>query len=248
MAKHSKGDLENEAGCRIAESGGSNAGGTNYRHVRTWLWNSATEYKVADMLPICKDGTARNGQLDRLGRPMGRGRGLCVYDALVYQTACRGMVYEKVPVALKGCSADGYGNRDVTMLHGLAFATAEAGTAQWVMLLRGTVNDLQMRRVDMSRILRASLAGELPEGTVKVRDDRRVWVSKKESKKADSSVWNPEALVTDKDGRPVQVGGWENMKDYSRLRIEWARVKNVRPDLFLDADFTPFKAELPLGL
>ena len=73
-----------------------------------------------------------------------------------------------------------------------------------------------------------------------------MWVTKKESTKADASVWNPEALVTDKDNRVVQVGGWENVKDYSRLRIEWARVKNVRPDLFLDADFIPFKAELPL--
>ncbi len=264
MGEHTKGDLENEASCRIAEAGGSHAGGIHYRKVRMFLRDISLPmalvitmtdkeyqealYRIADMLPICKDGTARDGTLDRLGRLMGRGRGLGVYDGLIRMVACNGAIAEDVPVALKGCNADGYGNRDVTMLHELAFETAKAGIPQWVMLLRGTPTNLEMRRIDMTGVLLAHLAGELPEGTVKVRDDRREWVTKKQSTKADSSVWNPEALVTDKDGRPVQVGGWENMKDYSRLRIEWARLKNARPDLFLDADFIPFKAELPIGL
>ena len=245
MGEHTKGDLEDEAYCRIRESGGTAAGtGAGYHLLRRHY--GQVDMAMADLLPPCKDGTARNGDLNRLGEPKGKGRGQGKDDATVRVEACGGQIVEMVPVQLKGCKADGYGNRDLTMYHAAAFAFAEAGISQWTMLLKGSPSDLLMRRVDASGVIRAHLAGELPEGTVKVRDDRRAWVTKKESTKADTSVWNPEALVTDKDNRVVQVGGWENVKDYSRLRIEWARVKNVRPDLFLDADFIPFKAELPL--
>ena len=247
MGEHSKGDLEEEAYCRIREAGGVAAGnGTGYHFLRRWY--GYFDQKLADMVRPAKDGKARNGSLNRLGEVKGKGRGQEKDDACIKVTACRGQIVEMVPVQLKGCKADGYGNRDLTMRHEAAFAFAQAGIPQWAMLLKGDPTNLLMRLVDVTRVIQAQLAGELPEGTVKVRDDVRRDVTAKPSRKATSSVWNPEALVKDKDGNITQVGGYENVRDYTRLRIEWARVKNVRPDLFLDADFIPFKAELPIGL
>jgi hypothetical protein len=216
MAEHSKSDLELEASCRIAEAGGCNAGnGEGYHLVRRWYGD------MADLLPPAKDGTCQAGKLDRLGRKKLKGRGQGLHDGLVRSEVIPGAIVEYVPVGIKGCKANGYGNRDVTMYHEEAFELAEAGIALWIMLTRGTPTDLEMRRIDLSGVLRASLAGELPEGTVKVRDDIR---------------------------RVKNAKGEVKVYEYKRLRVEWARVAKHAPQLFLDAGFVPFKAELPHGL
>ena len=206
-------DLELEASCRIAESGGMLAGlGEGYGHVARWLG------PLAHMLPPCRDGGARSGKVDRLGRSKQRGRGQGLMDDLVKKVIIPNQIVEYVPCWLKG-SKTGYGNRDLTLHWQVPFAMAYDGLPCWGFLLRGNTEELFMRRVNASNVILAQESDALPEGTVKLREDNRRY------EKADGTV---------------------TVYNYTRLRIEWARVAKHRPDLFLDDDWVPFKPELPV--
>lgn len=207
-------NLELEGSCRIAEAGGMLAGnGEGFRHVSYWLGG------LHNMLPPARDGVARNGKVDRLGRPLQQGRGQGLFDDVVPVTIVPGSIVEMVPAFLKGSKGKGYGNRDLTLYHEVPMAMARDGIPLWGFLLRGTVTDLEMRRVNASNVILAQEAGALPDGTVKVREDRRTY------EKADGTV---------------------KVYEYTRLRIEWARVAKHRPDLFLDNDWRPFDPTLPV--
>jgi len=219
MAKHVKNALEIEASCAFRDAGGQ-GGSDGYSAIRRW-----TGCPV-DLLPPCEDGVAKNGDLDRRGEPEARGKGMGLYDAVT----CDG-----VPVAIKGSgSGNGYGNTDVTMYHEAVIWCAEAGIPQWVMLLRGEADCMEMRRINLSDVVLAWQVGTLPEDTIVVRSDKRAWTSAKASKIAQRSVRNPE------------TGRWENETDYPRLRVLWSKVASLRGDLFWDGDFVPFKAEVPI--
>jgi hypothetical protein len=200
-------DLELEASCRIAEAGGMLAGnGAGFRYVSYWLGG------LHHLLPPARDGVARSGKVDRLGRPLQQGRGQGMMDEIipVVIPALAGhpfpAIVEMVPVALKGSKGKGYGNRDLTLYHEIPFAMAADGIPFWVILLRGTADAMEMRRIDASGVILAQQADGLPaDGTIKVYD-------------------------------------------YTRLRIEWARVAKHRPDLFLDADWREFDPTLPLPI
>ena len=236
-------DLELEASCRIFDAGGSLAGiGAGYGGVSAWLGD------LGDMLPPARDGKASCGKLDRVGRPLQAGRGQGLFDDMVPVTIVEGAIVEMVPVSIKGSKGKGYGNRDLTLHYKVPTAMAEAGIPLWVILLREIGGELQMRRINASGVINAQNLGELPPETVKIRDDARRWVTKRPSKKADTSVWNSDAKCTDDSGRITQVGGYENVKDYTRFRIEWARVAKHRPDLWLDSDWVAFDATAPIPI
>ncbi|MAG27452.1 hypothetical protein CMI47_18115 [Candidatus Pacearchaeota archaeon] len=215
-------DLELEASCRIAEAGGMLAGnGAGFRYVSYWLGG------LHHLLPPARDGVARSGKVDRLGRPLQQGRGQGMMDEIipVVIPALAGhpfpAIVEMVPVALKGSKGKGYGNRDLTLYHEIPFAMAADGIPFWVILLRGTADAMEMRRIDASGVILAQQADGLPADTVKIRDDKRKY------EKADGTI---------------------KVYDYTRLRIEWARVAKHRPDLFLDADWREFDPTLPLPI
>jgi len=151
-------DLELEASCRIAEAGGMLAGnGAGFRYVSYWLGG------LIHMLPPARDGVARSGKVDRLGRPLQQGRGQGMMDEVipVVIPALAGHPYpaivEMVPVALKGSKGKGYGNRDLTLYHEVPFAMAADGIPFWVVLLRGTADALEMRRIDASGVILAQI-------------------------------------------------------------------------------------------
>lgn len=218
---HHKHDLEIEASCRFTEADGIDAGGTEgYAATLRWLGVDPS------VLPPAKDGKAKDGTLNRLGQVVGRGRGACAVDGV----DCNG-----VPYALKGnASGSGYGNKDVTMKHRAIRATVENGMPFWVILLRGAPEEMEMRRIDLTQVIMAVDAGTLPAEVVKIRDSRQPSTSLKRSEKADESVYNKE------------TGKWDNVTVYPRMRVLWSKVAALRPDLFWDADFVPFKAEIPL--
>jgi hypothetical protein len=209
-------DLELEASCRIATAGGNLAGiGSGYGAVCTWLG------PLAEMLPPARDGRAKSGKVDRLGRPLQAGRGQGLFDEVIPMTIVEGAIVEMVPVALKGSKGRGYGNRDLTLHFRVPTAMAELEIPLWVILLREVGGMLQMRRINASEVIKAQNLGELPPETVKLRADIRKY------KKADGTI---------------------KKFEYTRFRIEWARVAKHRPDLWLDQDWVAFDATAPIPI
>ena len=229
MAKsHQRNGLEIEAGCRVAEAGGAAAGlGDGYAHVVYWM--EATGVPV----PPCRDGVAQDGELDRLGRPLQRGRGLGLFDDVwpVVLPSLAGHPYpaiiEQVPVNFKGSKSDPYGNRDLTSGKWDAeaeepeagtplaafLAAVDAGIPVWVCLLTEIDGVLMMRRADASK------------------------------------VWREGADLTTSKGKPVcwlrPFGSGAYKGRYRRVRIEWRHVPTA---LWLDADWVPFDVTSPLPL
>ena len=229
MAKsHHRNNLEIEAGCRLAEIGGMAAGvGDGYQHVRYWMEDCGAD------VPPCRDGVAQDGSLDRLGRPLQRGRGLGLFDDVwpVVHPSLAGHPYpaivEMVPVNFKGSKSDPYGNRDLTSGKwdldnncpkpntplAAFIAAVEAGTPVWVCLLTEQDGTLMMRRADASR------------------------------------VWSEGQGLTTPKGKPVchlrATGSGAYKGLYRRVRIEW---RHVPTDMWLDADWVPFDSTSPLPL
>jgi hypothetical protein len=195
-------DLETEAACQAFEQTGGTCLDPRDGHASIRLWMQEN----ASRLPPARDGVAKDGAEDRLGRPLMKGRGHGVFDMVIPVAVAPGIV-EMVPASLKGSKGRGYGNRDLTMYDEVVIDHANAGRALWVFLLREEAGTLLMRRVDASRVIR-----EAP-GCWFVRQDNR------------------------------RVG--EKVYEYTRLRIEWSRVAKEAGHLFTDADWTPFRAELP---
>jgi hypothetical protein len=229
MAKnHNRNGLEIEAGCRLAEVGGKAAGvGDGYAHVSYWMEQAGVR------VPPCRDGVAQDGSLDRLGRPLQRGRGLGLFDDVwpVVHPALAGFPYpaivEMVPVNFKGSSSDPYGNRDLTSGKwdldndcpvsdtplAAFFACVETGTPVYVCLLTEVDGVLMMRRADAVRVWTECFDLDTPKG-------------------------KPVCHL-----RITGSGAYKGL--YRRVRIEW---RHVPAHLWLDADWTPFdsKATLPL--
>ena len=238
-------ELEESASLQIARSGGMmaghNAGGNGYRHLSYYLGG------LVHLLPPCKDGTARDGSTDEDGRAQQKGRGQGCFDDMWPTHLAGGAIIDLTPVSLKGSKGKGYGNRDLTQYIDLPPAMAADGLPLWVVLLRGTVEDMEMRRIDACRVINAVEAGDLPADTIKVRNDVRNWTSRKESSKAHTSVYDADLVIEDKHGNVAQVGGWRNSTTYLRYRIEWSKVNKYAPGLFLDPDWRAFEV-LPLPL
>ena len=229
MAKqHSRNEKEIEAGCRLAEAGGCAAGlGEGYAHVVYWM--SATGVPV----PPCRDGVAQDGSVDRLGRPLQRGRGLGLFDdcwPVVYPSLAGHpypAIIEQVPVNFKGSGSDPYGNRDLTSgkwdVEGdcaesgtplAAFlAAVDAEVPVWVCLLTEIDGVLMMRRADASKVWAACQDATTPKGKPVV------WL------------------------RPFGSGAYKGR--YRRARIEW---RHVPVSLWLDAEWTPFDATSPIPI
>jgi hypothetical protein len=222
MAKnHHRNELEIEAGCRLAEIGGMAAGvGDGYQHVKYWMETCGVD------VPPCRDGVAQDGSLDRLGRPLQRGRGLGLFDDIWPVPVVAGVIVEMIPVNFKGSKSDPYGNRDLTSGKwdhnnncpkaktplAAFFAAVDAGTPIWVCLLTEQDGKLMMRRADAAR------------------------------------VWTECQGLTVK-GKPVchlRVTGSGAYKGlYRRVRIEW---RHVPAEMWLDADWLPFDPTSPLPL
>ncbi len=219
---HHRNGLEIEAGCRLAEIGGMAAGvGDGYQHVKYWMEDCGAD------VPPCRDGVAQDGSLDRLGRPLQRGRGLGLFDDIWPRTVVAGFVVEMIPVNFKGSRTDPYGNRDLTsgkwdldnncpMLKtplAAFFAAVDAGTPVWVCLLTEQNGSLMMRRADASR------------------------------------VWAECQSLTTPKGKPVchlrATGSGAYKGLYRRVRIEW---RHVPANMWFDADWTPFDANSALPL
>jgi hypothetical protein len=152
MAKNA---FETEASCIAFEQTNGAALDPRDAHgaIRLWMGDSA------DRLPPAKDGICKKGGVDRLGRPLQKGRGHGVFDmVLPWKSPC-GTIVEMVPVSLKGSKGNGYGNRDLTMYDEVVIDHAEAGRALWVFLLREEAGTLLMRRVDASRVIREGTEG-----------------------------------------------------------------------------------------
>ena len=238
MAKsHNRNNLEIEAGCRLAENGGSAAGlGDGYGHVVYWM--EATGVPV----PPCRDGVAQDGSLDRLGRPLQRGRGLGLFDDVwpVVQPALAGHPYpaiiEMVPVNFKGSTNDAYGNRDLTSGRWVdgapkagtplaAFlAAVETGTPVWVCLLTESDDGvLMMRRADATKVWTECIAQGL------------TYICESGKNRGESL---PVCHL-----RSFGSGKYEGR--YRRVRIEW---RHVPANLWLDEEFVEFDATSPLPI
>ena len=233
MAKqHERNGTEIEAGCRLAENGGMAAGlGDGYAHVVYWMEAAGVT------VPPCRDGTAKDGSLDRLGRPLQRGRGLGLFDdlwAVVYPSLAGHPfppIVEMVPVNFKGSASDPYGNRDLTSGKWNADAEApedgtplaaflaavETATPIWVCLLTEVDGVLMMRRADASKVWRECADLTIPAGRGK--------------------------------GQPIchlrESGSGKYKGRYRRARIEW---RHVPASLWLDAEWTAFDATSPIPL
>lgn len=223
MAKRNdRNGLEIEAGCRLAEVGGMAAGlGDGYAHVSYWMNMAGVR------VPPCRDGVAQDGSLDRLGRPLQRGRGLGMFDDVWPVVVHAGSIVEMVPVNFKGSRSDPYGNRDLTSGKwdqdndcpvsdtplAAFLACVETGTPVYVCLLTEVDGVLMMRRADASR----------------------VWTEGQD-------------LVTPK-GKPVchlrSSGSGAYKGRYRRVRIEW---RHVPASMWLDGEWVPFNPAAPLPL
>jgi len=140
----SKRNIEVEASCLAWEQNESTLAGDNKGAVALWMNDDSI---------VATDGVAKNGKLDRLGRPFGKGRGCGVFDLVIRHEICNGIV-EMVPVSVKGCTGSGYGNRDVTMHHDVTIAHCLNGRALWVFLCRQIGETVVMRRIDAARVIR----------------------------------------------------------------------------------------------
>lgn len=163
MGQHSKHDMEIEASCRAWEQNGTRLAGDAKGAVALWFDDDSI---------LASDGVCKAGKVDRLGRPKGKGRGCGVADIAVPVEVVPGSIVEWVPVSVKGCSASGYGNRDLTQHHETVLRHAEAGRACWVMLVTVKGGTLVMRRIDASRVIREA------EDCWLVRDDVRKYTKK----------------------------------------------------------------------
>ena len=230
--KNHRNGLEIEGGCRLAEAGGMAAGvGEGYAFVKYWMEMAGVE------VPPCRDGIAKTGEEDRLGRPLQRGRGLGLFDDLwpVVIPALAGHPYpaiiEMVPVNFKGSKSDPYGNRDLTSgvwdVDGdcpkagtplAAFlAAVETGTPVYVCLLTEIDGKLMMRRADASKVWAEGQDLTIPDGRAKGKPV--CWL------------------------RPFGSGAYKDR--YRRVRIEW---RHVPANLWLDADWVEFDASSPLPI
>ena len=160
---HSKHDLEVEASCLAMEQNGTALAGDCKGAVARWF---------DDPSILASDGKCKKGKLDRLGRPLGKGRGMGVADICIPCEVVPGVIQEMVPVSVKGCNASGYGNRDVTQHWETVVSHAEEGRALWVFLVTMKGGTLVMRRIDASRVIR-----EAPEAW-SIRDDARKYTKK----------------------------------------------------------------------
>lgn len=152
----SKRDIEVEATCLAWEQCGASLAGDRKGSVALWM----------DASILATDGVCKKGRKDRLGRPLGKGRGCGVFDLVIPVEIVPGIV-EQVPASVKGCSGSGYSNRDLTQHHEVAVAHAMAGRALWVFLCREVAGTVLMRRIDASRVIREAA------DCWKVRDDIR---------------------------------------------------------------------------
>jgi hypothetical protein len=219
-------EQEIEAGCRLALAGGQAAGlGDGYKHVAYWMAMGGIT------IPPCRDGVAKDGKLDRLGRPLQRGRGMGLFDDCwpVVHPALAGHPYpaiiEMVPVNFKGSKSDPYGNRDLVSGKWDADAdcveadtplasflqAVEAGVPVWCCLLTEQDGKLMMRRADASAVWRAGLT---------------------------TSKGKPVCWL-----RPFGSGAYKGR--YRRARIEW---RHVPTHLWLDADWVEFDATSPIPI
>lgn len=158
-----KRDIEVEATCLAWEQNGASLAGDAKGAVALWM---------DDPSILASDGVCKRGTLDRLGRPLGKGRGCGLFDLVVPVPVVSGSIVEQVPVAVKGCSGSGYGNRDLTQHWEVAVAHAEAGKAIWTFLVRQIDDTVVMRRIDAARVIREAKDCWL------VRDDIRRYTKK----------------------------------------------------------------------
>ena len=226
--KNDRNGLEIEGGCRLAEAGGMGAGvGDGYAHVAYCMEAAGVA------VPECRDGVAQNGDLDRLGRPLQRGRGLGLFDDIwpVVHPALAGHPYpaivEMVPVNFKGSTSDPYGNRDLTS--GVWDAEADCAKA-------GTPLAAFLAAVDAGVPVYVCLLTEI-DGVLMMR-------------RADASkVWAEGQDLTTPKGKPVcwlrPFGSGAYAGRYRRVRIEW---RHVPADMWLDADWVEFDASSPLPI
>ena len=142
---HDKHEFETEVSCLAWEQNGTALAGDMPGAV--WQW-------FGDRSIVAKDGKCKAGKLDRLGRPLGKGRGMGVADLCIPCEVVPGAITEWVPVAVKGCRKSGYGNRDLTLHAGPVIAHAEEGRALWVFLVRNMAGTFVMRRIDASKVIR----------------------------------------------------------------------------------------------
>jgi len=155
---NTKRDIEVEATCLAWEQCGAHLAGDAKGAVAMWMRDASI---------LASDGVAKNGKLDRLGRPFGKGRGCGLFDLVIPCEVIPGSIVEQVPAAVKGCKSSGYGNRDLTQHWEVAVAHAEEGRAIWTFLVRQIGDTVVMRRIDAARVIREAA------DCWKVRDDVR---------------------------------------------------------------------------
>tara|TARA_B100001094_G_scaffold283018_1_gene295487 strand:- start:27 stop:722 length:696 start_codon:yes stop_codon:yes gene_type:complete len=223
-SKNIRAELEVEASCRVFESGGDKAGtGHGYAHVNTWFASTGHRF------PPCKDGKAKDGSLDRLGRRLDQGRGPG-FDEVIPVEVVPGSIVEWVPVNMKdwsrGTNTDvtsGVWNHeeetamDSTPL--AAFLTALAAEIPWwVCMLKQEGDTLLMRRADA----RAVFAEANKRGLTYVP-----------KRGAEKGMEVPAARL--------RVSGSGKYKGrYRRVSIQWS---HVPADMWLDAEWVPFSTE-----
>jgi len=230
VSRNNRHDLETEAGCRLALTGGMAAGtGNGYGYVNLWMDPAGVQ------VPPCRDGIATNGDLDRLGRPMQRGRGLGMFDDLWPVAVVAGSIVEMVPVNFKGSRSSPYANTDLTSGKwdleagcpvdetplAAFMAAVESALPIWVCLLTEVDGVLMMRRADACKVWRA-----VAERGLTYRPSRGV------EKGHEVSV-----------ARLRESGTGKYKGRYRRVSIQW---KHVPSDLWLDQDWRPFDATAPI--
>jgi len=221
-SKNIRADLEIEASCRVAEAGGDKAGtGHGYAHVNTWFAGTGVQF------PPCKDGKARDGSLDRLGRPLDQGRG-GGFDEVIPVVVVPGSIVEFVPVNMKDWSRGT--NTDVTSgvwvedtaKEGTplaAFLVALAtDTPWWVCMLKQEGDTLLMRRADARKVYAEA-------------NERGLTYTPKRGAEKGQEV--PVARLR-------LSGSGKYAGKYRRVSIQW---KHVPADMWLDAEWVPFSTE-----
>ena len=228
MGKNDRGALEVEAGCRLAETiGGMPAGlGEGYMYVKRWLDTAGID------IDPCRDGTHQGGELDRLGRPLQRGRGMGMFDDIWPSWVVPGVIREMIPVNFKSWS--GGSNTDLTSggwdaenecpVAGTPLAAFEemvaAGLLVGVCLLKEENGVLMMRRADAVRVYIESNERGL---TYKP--------ARGEEKGQDISIAR------------LRISGSGKYKGrYRRVSIQW---KHVPADLWIDSEWREFDPTAP---
>jgi hypothetical protein len=226
MSGHDRRDLEEEAWCRFIEAGHYDVG---------QRWSSVLDW-CGFYVPYAETGKSRQGKVNRLG-VANAGRGGVIWDVAVRYGRIT------VPASLKAAT-----DRDVTVAVDVAKALAAGGQPILTYLLRGTPENLEMRRIDAGRVLR-----DLPEGGKVDGRWHGAWFVR-----PNSVTYGSDRPVTDTTAQGFTCehvpGGFFSKgrrwpfkvtRTYPRLRIEWSKV----PDhLFYDAEWVPFTPKVPDNL